>query len=98
MLSLTDREKLIKSARNAGAVLDVSDIFDGGFFISKLRRDGFWRKELLGLPSGPVTLSPVARNLAESPWVGLPLVARQGDLEELDCSDDVMLTGPVGRG
>ncbi len=43
LLQLTDRQKLVKSAKNAGALLDASDVFDRGYFASRLRRDGHWR-------------------------------------------------------
>jgi hypothetical protein len=98
ILRLADREKLVKSAKQAGALLDASDVFDGGFFASRLRRDGHWRAALLGLPSGPVTLSPVAPDLAESPWAFLPLVARADDLALAADPGDVILTGPPGSG
>jgi hypothetical protein len=60
--------------REEGRVLlDASDIFERGFYASRLRRDNYWRKELLGLSSEPVTLPPAAPDLAESrgdsfPW------------------------------
>lgn len=98
ILSLTDRQKLVESARKVGVRLDVSDIFDGGYFASRLRRDGFWRKKLLDLPSGPITLAPVAPDLAESPWSFLPLVARQDDILAVQGSDDLIVTGPPGVG
>jgi hypothetical protein len=98
ILRLGDREKLAASAKRAGALLSVSDVFDGGFFASRLRRDGHWRAELLGLPAGPVTLSPVAPWLAESPWASLPLVARAQDLARLASAGDLILTGPPGAG
>ena len=71
ILSRSDRGKLAESASRAGASLNVSEIFDGTFFASRLRRDGYWRRELLGLPSSAVTLSPVPAGLAESPWAFL---------------------------
>jgi hypothetical protein len=92
------REKLARSAERAGALLNVSEIFDGGFFASRLRRDGYWRAALLGLPSSPVTLSPVAPGLAESPWAFLPLVARAEDLASVAEAGDLILTGPPGAG
>jgi len=98
LLRLTDRQKLVESAKNAGALLDASDVFDRGYFASRLRRDGHWRAELLGLPSGPVTLSPVAPDLAESPWAFLPLVARGEDLAAVAGAGDMILTGPPGVG
>jgi hypothetical protein len=98
ILRLSDREKLVKSAKRAGALLNASDVFDGGFFASRLRRDGYWRAALLGLPSGPVTLSPVAPDLAESPWAFLPLVARDEDLASVAAAGDLILTGPPGVG
>jgi hypothetical protein len=93
-----ERQKLVTAARNKHVSLDAADIFDRGFFASRLRRDGYWRKALLGLPSEPITLSRVAPDLAESPWSSLPFVARTEDLEALRGSDDVILTGPPGVG
>jgi hypothetical protein len=98
LLRLTDRQKLVESAKNAGALLDASDVFDRGYFASRLRLDGHWRAELLGLPSGPVTLSPVAPDLAESPWAFLPFVARAEDLAAVAGAGDMILTGPPGVG
>ena len=99
ILRLGAREKLVRSAERAGALLNVSEIFDGGFFASRLRRDGYWRAALLGLPSSPVTLSPVAPGLAESPWAFLPLVARAEDLASVAEAGDLILTGtPSGTG
>lgn len=93
-----NRHGLTRSAATAGAQLDVSDIFDRGFFASRLRRDGYWRETLLGLPSGPITLSRTAPDLAESPWSFLPLVARNDDRAALAGDDDLILTGPPGVG
>lgn len=98
ILRLASREKLVRSAERAGALLNVSEIFDGGFFASRLRRDGYWRATLLGLPSSPVTLSSVAPDLAESPWAFLPLAARADDLASLAGTGDLILTGPPGAG
>jgi hypothetical protein len=98
ILRLGDREKLVKSAKRAGVLLDASDVFDGGFFASRLRRDGYWRAALLGLTSGPVALSPVAPDLAESPWAFLPLVARAEDLASVAAAGDLILAGPPGVG
>ena len=97
-LSLTDRQKLVQSAKKTGAELKASDVFDRGFFASRLRRDGHWRAKLLGLPSGPVTLAPVAPDLAESPWAFLPLAARDGELEAVAGTDDIILSAPPGVG
>ncbi|MDQ6944750.1 MAG: hypothetical protein M3256_00455 [Actinomycetota bacterium] len=97
-LRLLERQKLVAAAQRAGVRLDASDIFDRGFFASRLRRDGHWRKALLGLPSGPITLSRLAADLAESPWAFLPLVSRDEDLVALAGDDDVILTGPPGVG
>jgi hypothetical protein len=80
-------------------LLDASDIFERGFFASRLRRDGDWRAELLGLSSEPVTLSPAAPDLAESPWGFLPLVARGADLSAVArAGGDMILSGPPGVG
>lgn len=97
-LRTTERQKLAESARKAGAQLDPADIYDRNYFASRLRRDGYWRRELLGLSSEPITLSRVAPDLAESPWAFLPLVAREGDVLGLDGEDDVIVTGPPGVG
>jgi len=98
ILSRSDRGKLAASATRAGASLNVSEIFDGTFFASRLRRDGYWRNALLGLPSSPVTLSPVAPGLAESPWAFLPFTARDADLAAVAGPCDLILSGPPGSG
>ena len=98
VLSRSDRGKLAESARRAGAALNVSEIFDGTFFASRLRRDGYWRGELLELPSSAVTLSPVPPGLAESPWAFLPFIARGGDLAAVAEPGDLVLSGPPGTG
>ena len=97
-LRLTERQKLVEAARKAGMRLDPSDIFDRGFFGSRLRRDGYWRNTLLGLPSGSITLSRIGSDLAESPWAFLPLLARDEDVAALEGDDDLILTGPPGVG
>jgi hypothetical protein len=98
VLSRSDRGKLAASASRAGASLNVSEVFDGTFFASRLRRDGHWRHALLGLPSSPVTLSPVAPGLAESPWAFLPFTARDEDLAAVAGPGDLILSGPPGAG
>jgi hypothetical protein len=98
ILSRSDRGKLAESASRAGASLNVSEIFDGTFFASRLRRDGYWRRELLGLPSSAVTLSPVPAGLAESPWAFLPFAARDEDMAAVTGSGDLVLSGPPGTG
>lgn len=97
-LRLPERQKLVDAAQKEGARLDPSDIFDRGFFASRLRRDGYWRKQLLGLPSGPITLARLPADLAEAAWSFLPLVAREDDLAALQGEDDVIVTGPPGVG
>lgn len=97
-LRLPERQKLVDAARKEGARLDPADIFDRGFFASRLRRDGYWRNELLGLPSGPITLARLPADLAEGAWTFLPLVARDDDLAALQGDDDVVVTGPPGVG
>lgn len=92
------RHALARSAATAGAHLEVSDIFDRGYFASRLRRDGYWREALLGLPSGPITLSRTPPDLAESPWSFLPLVARDEDRAALAGDEDLILTGTPGVG
>ena len=64
-------------------LLDASDVFERGFFASRLRRDGYWRERLLGLSSEPIALARVAPEVAESPWGHIPLVARNEDLDAL---------------
>ena len=98
VLSRSDRGKLAESAGRAGTALNVSEIFDGTFFASCLRRDGYWRRELLGLPSSPVTLSPVPPGLAEHPWAFLPFAARDEDLAAAAEPGDLVLSGPPGTG
>ncbi len=98
-LNLLQRNKLSKAARAEGAHLPVSDIFDRHFFAGKLRRDGYWRRELLGLSAQGVSLSRLSPDLAESPWLRIPLVGRDSDVAALsDCSGDVVVTGPPGVG
>lgn len=97
-LRLAERQKLVDSARKQSARLDPSDIFDRGHFASRLRRDAYWRGELLGLPSGPISLARRPSDLAEGTWSFLPLVARDDDLAAIQGDDDVILTGPPGVG
>ncbi len=101
-LNLTQRQKLVEVAKEEGATLDASDIFDRHFFASKLRRDGYWRRELLGLPGEPISLSSSPPELAENPWAYLPLVGRDDEITELQAlisdRNDVVLTGPPGVG
>src|SRR5207244_615355 len=66
-LSVLNRKSLASTAQKAGLTLDASDIYDRGYFASRLRRDDYWRHELLGLPSRPISLAPVPPDLAESP-------------------------------
>ena len=58
-LNLSARRKLIESAASEGARLTAEDIRDRNYLAPLLRRDGHWRSQLLGLPSDPITLSPV---------------------------------------
>lgn len=97
-LSLVNRQSLVRSAEKAGKTLDVSDIFDRGFFASRLRRDGYWRNTLLGLPSGPISLTRLPADLAESPWSFLPLVARDDDKTAISVAGDILISGPPGVG
>jgi hypothetical protein len=97
-LNLLAREKLVLAARKKGVRLDASDVFDQDYFASRLRRDGFWRKKLLGLPSQPISLSRVAPDIAESPWAHIPLVARREDLEAIQMAGDIIVAGPPGVG
>jgi hypothetical protein len=96
-LSETQRSKLRKEAAKHGARLDA--VYDRGFFASRLRRDGEWRKKLLGLSGDPITVSRVPWRLAESPWSQLPLVGRDGVLDRIkDGTGDVILIGKPGLG
>lgn len=97
-LNLPSREKLARSALKAGARLDASDVFERGFFASRLRRDGYWRERLLGLSSEPISLARAAPEVAESPWGHIPLVARNEDLDALDGADDLIVVGQSGVG
>lgn len=98
ILTNLDRMKLVESAGRQDVLLDPADIYDGGWIESQLRRDGFWRHELLGLAEGSITLTPQAPELAESPW-RLSLQGRDSDLADLDQGDDdVILTGMPGVG
>lgn len=97
-LNLTDRNKLIMAATEAGARLATEDIRDRRYFAPILRRDGDWRRRLLGLPSEPITLSPIPTDTsAEFP--GLPLMGRSAELERLkDSTQDMVLYGVPGCG
>jgi hypothetical protein len=97
-LNLQSRERLVESALKAGARLDASDIFEQSFFASRLRRDGYWRERLLGLSSEPISLTRVAPDLAESPWIHIPLIAREEDLAALEGDNDMIVVGPPGVG
>jgi hypothetical protein len=101
-LNLQQRQKLIELARKNGAVLDTNDIYGLEYFASKLRRDGYWRKELLGLPSEPISLSRLSPELAESLLAHLPLVGHEEELAELGAAlaagDDLIVIGPPGVG
>lgn len=96
-LSETQRSKLRKEAAKHGARLDA--VYDRGFFASRLRRDGEWRRRLLGLSGDPITVSRVPWRLAESPWSQLPFEGRDGVLDRInDGTGDVILTGKPGVG
>jgi hypothetical protein len=98
VLSMRDRHKISSSAATLGARLDVADIFDRGYFASKLRRDDYWREKLLGLPSLPVSFSRTPSDLAESPWAMLTLVGRENELGFLADSVDSIIYGVPGSG
>lgn len=85
---LLGRQKLVASAQEAGMHLDPGDIFDQHFLASRLRRDGYWREALLGLPAWPDRVVPPGPDLAKSLWAVLPLVARDEDRAELADDDD----------
>lgn len=97
LLNELQREKLRDAAAKHGATVDV--VYDRRFFASKLRRDGEWRRDLLGLPGEPISISRLPASLAESRWVDLPMVGREHELEALAATTgDVVLTGPPGVG
>lgn len=97
ILNETQRSRLRKAAAEHGASLDA--VYDRGFFASRLRRDGAWRKRLLGLSSELITVSRVPWRLAESPWFGLPLIGRDPELKLLEgTKNDVLLVGRPGVG
>lgn len=96
-LNETQRSKLRREAATHGARLEA--VYDRGFFASRLRRDGEWRRRLLGLSGDPITVSRMPWRLAESPWSQLPLVGRDEVLDQLRASDkDVILIGKPGVG
>ncbi len=98
VLSEIQRDKLEREAAERGARLD-RNVYDRGFFASRLRRDGVWRKNLLGLSSEPVSISWVPWRLAESRWFRLPLVGRDTVLNRiLGIDSDVILFGRPGVG
>ncbi len=97
VLNGQQREKLKKKARELGITIEA--FHDRDFFVSKLRRDGEWRKALLGLAGEPISLWRTPADLAESQWASLPLIGRDPELAVLQASDtDVILTGPPGVG
>lgn len=97
VLSGTQRENLEKKAQEYGATIDI--IYDRGFIVSRLRRDGAWRKALLGLPGHPIALSGLPSDLAESQWRDLPVVGRDEELSRLrHTTSDIILCGPPGAG
>jgi hypothetical protein len=92
-----EREKLRVTARNKNVTIQA--FYGQQFFASKLRRDTEWRKALLGLSGHALTLSRLPVDLAESPWVDLPLTGRDDDLNHLESvSSDVVLYGNPGVG
>jgi hypothetical protein len=98
-VSVLDRQSLIKSAETRGVHLSANDIYDRRFVADRLRRDGYWRKELLGLPSTPISLLAATPESADSPWTTLSLVGRNQDVEALGAiGADVILSGPPGVG
>ncbi len=96
-LNRLQRNNLKKAAAELGAVLEA--VYDRGYFGSRLRRDGEWRKRLLGLSGVPITVSRVPWRLAESPGASLPLVGRDEVLAQIVSSDsDVVFVGKPGVG
>lgn len=98
-LNLLQRNKLIKAATNEGARLAPEDVRDRNYLVRILRRDGYWRRELLGLPSDPITLSPVPTEAIGTVWYQLTLSGRLAELEKLKrIQSDVVLFGVPGCG
>ncbi len=99
LLSTTDRSSLVASAQKKGVILRLQDIYGRSYFASKLRRDGYWRKALLGMSSHPITLSREPVMFAESPWQHIPLVGRSSDVVTLrEMTGDVVMSGKPGIG
>ncbi len=99
LLSTKERDSLVASAQEKGVILRLQDIYGRSYFASKLRRDGYWRKELLGMSSHPITLSLEPVVFAESPWRHIPLVGRSSDVTRLrKMTGDVVMAGRPGTG
>jgi|GEM_PF-2381423 len=99
LLSTKERSSLVASAQKKGVILRLHDIYGRSYFASKLRRDGYWRKELLGMSSHPITLSLEPVVFAESPWRHIPLVGRSSDVATLhEMTGDVVMSGKPGTG
>jgi len=96
-LNATDRSNLEKGAKEYKVKIIANHGF--GFFSSRLRRDGYWRKELLGLSADPIALAKAPWRLAESRWSELPLVGREAEINEIKTSEsDLILVGSAGVG
>lgn len=99
LLSTKERDSLVASAQEKGVILRLHDIYGRSYFASKLRRDGYWRNELLGMSSHPITLSLEPVVFAESPWRHIPLVGRSSDVTNLrKMTGDVVMAGRPGTG
>src|SRR6266700_1944433 len=99
LLLTKERDSLVASAQAKGVILRLHDIYGRSYFASKLRRDGHWRKELLGMSSHPITLSREPVVFAESPWRHIPLVGRSSDVATLrEMTGDVVMSGKPGTG
>jgi DNA polymerase III delta prime subunit len=97
ILNETQRQKLRDTAKKSGLAIEA--FHDRGYFASRLRRDGEWRKALLKLPGEPIAFSKSPPDIAESPWASLPLVGRDSELDLLQSSTgDIILVGPPGVG
>lgn len=97
LINEQQRQKLRNKARELGVTIDA--FHDRDFFASKLRRDGEWRKALLGLSGEPISLSRVPSHLAEHPWASIPLVGREAEIELLQANrGDAILVGAPGVG
>ncbi|WP_410665985.1 hypothetical protein [Amycolatopsis sp. lyj-84] len=100
-LDLGQLQQIKLEAKAAEWNVEVEAHFGREFFANRLRIDGGWRERLLGLSSHPITLSRLPAEIAESPWVHLPLTGRDQELDQLNLmvsEGDVIVTGRPGIG